>query len=90
MLIIFLLEFTATINYDNTQKSQISISKKSLFKYDLKQFRLDKYSKEINLIRSDFDVEGRILQSLILNTYREVLATTKAQYKPQTCYLIQS
>lgn len=71
-----LLEFTATINYDNAEITN-KYKQKSLFKYDLKQFRLDKYSKEINLIRSDFDVEGRILQSLILNTYREVLATTK-------------
>lgn len=71
-----LLEFTATINYDNAEITN-KYKEKSLFKYDLKQFRLDKYSKEINLIRSDFDVEDRILQSLILNTYREVLATTK-------------
>ena len=71
-----LLEFTATINYSNTAITN-KYKSKSLFKYDLKQFRLDKYSKEINLIRSDFDAEGRILQALILNTYREILATTK-------------
>ncbi|MDB4126077.1 DEAD/DEAH box helicase family protein [Candidatus Marinimicrobia bacterium] len=71
-----LLGFTATINTNNANVIS-KYTDKSLFKYDLKQFRLDKYSKEINLIRSDFEVEGRILQALILNTYREVLATTK-------------
>ena len=71
-----LMEFTATINYSNTSITN-KYKDKSLFKYDLKEFRLDKYSKEINLIRSDFDAEGRILQALILNTYREILATTK-------------
>ena len=71
-----LLEFTATINYSSTAITN-KYKDKSLFKYDLKQFRLDKYSKEINLIRSDFDLDGRILQALILNTYREILATTK-------------
>lgn len=71
-----LLEFTATVNYNNLEITN-KYKNKSLFKYDLKQFREDKYSKEINLIRSDFDKEGRILQALLLNTYRQVLATTK-------------
>ena len=71
-----LLGFTATIDTNNTNVVS-KYKDKSLFKYDLKDFRLDKYSKEINLIRSDFDVKGRILQALLLNTYREVLATVK-------------
>jgi type III restriction enzyme len=48
---------------------------KVIFKYDLAQFRIDKYSKEINLIRSGFDQQERIIQALILNLYRQELAT---------------
>ena len=47
-----------------------------IFKYDLAQFRIDKYSKEINLIRSLYDEQDRIIQALILNLYRQELATS--------------
>ncbi len=70
-----LLEFTATLDYE----SQAIVEKyqdKVIYKYDLAQFRLDKYSKEINLVRSLYDEEQRIIQALILNLYREELATS--------------
>ncbi len=70
-----LLEFTATTDYE----SKLVVDKywdKVLYKYDLSQFRADKYSKEINLFRSHLNNEGRILQALILNLYRQELATT--------------
>ncbi|MDB4289919.1 DEAD/DEAH box helicase family protein [Flavobacteriaceae bacterium] len=70
-----LLEFTATLDYD----SQAVVKKyqdKVIQKYDLSQFRVDKYSKEINLIRSLYDEQERIIQALILNLYRQELATS--------------
>jgi len=70
-----LLEFTATLDYD----SQAVVKKyqdKVIQKYDLTQFRVDKYSKEINLIRSLYDEQERIIQALILNLYRQELATS--------------
>jgi len=70
----FLLEFTATLDYE----SQVIVKKyqdKVIFKYDLAQFRIDKFSKEINLIRSLYDERERIIQALILNLYRQELAT---------------
>lgn len=69
-----LLEFTATLDYE---KSDIvkKYEDKVLFKYDLKQFRLDKFSKEINLIRSNYDEKERVIQAIILNQYRQELAT---------------
>jgi len=69
-----LLEFTATLDYDNAE-ILIKYQDKVIFKYDLAQFRIDKYSKEINLIRSGFDQQDRIIQALILNLYRQELAT---------------
>jgi len=69
-----LLEFTATLDYDNAEILR-KYQDKVLFKYDLAQFRIDKYSKEINLVRSLYDEKERILQALILNLYRQELAT---------------
>lgn len=69
-----LLEFTATLDYNNTGILR-KYQDKVIFKYDLAQFRIDKYSKEINLIRSLYDEQERIIQALILNLYRQELAT---------------
>jgi type III restriction enzyme len=69
-----LLEFTATLDYDNAEILK-KYQDKVIFKYDLAQFRIDKYSKEINLIRSLYNEQERIIQALILNLYRQELAT---------------
>jgi len=71
-----LLEFTATLDYES-QKIVEKYQDKVIYKYDLAQFRLDKYSKEINLIRSQYDEQERIIQALILNLYRQELATSQ-------------
>ncbi len=69
-----LLEFTATLDYDSAEITK-KYQDKVVFKYDLAQFRIDKYSKEINLVRSLYDEQERIIQALILNLYRQELAT---------------
>ena len=71
-----LLEFTATLDYESREISE-KYQDKVIQKYDLAQFRIDKYSKEINLIRSLYDEKERIIQALILNLYRQELATSK-------------
>jgi len=68
-----LLEFTATIDLNNKDVKN-KYTNKIIYKYDLSQFRIDKYSKEINLIRSDYNEQERILQALILNIYRQEFA----------------
>lgn len=70
-----LLEFTATIDTDTAELVK-HYQDKVIFKYDLAQFRIDKYSKEINLVRSNYDEQDRIIQALILNLYRQELATS--------------
>ena len=72
-----LLEFTATLDFES-RKIVEKYKDKVIFKYDLAQFRLDGYSKEINLIRSYYDEKERIIQALILNLYRGELAVSKA------------
>ncbi len=70
-----LLEFTATTDY--TEKSIVDkYRNKVLFRYDLAEFRKNGYSKEINLFRSLFDEKHRIIQALIMNLYRQELATS--------------
>ena len=69
-----LLEFTATID-TNAKELIRHYQDRVIFKYDLAEFRNDKYSKEINLIRSLYDEQDRIIQALILNLYRQELAT---------------
>jgi len=70
-----LMEFTATLDYESREIVN-KYQDKVIFKYDLAQFRIDKYSKEINLIRSLYDEQERIIQALILNLYRQELATS--------------
>jgi len=70
-----LLEFTATLDYESREIVN-KYQDKVIYKYDLTQFRIDKYSKEINLIRSLYGEQERIIQALILNLYRQELATS--------------
>jgi len=70
-----LLEFTATIDTETAELVK-HYQDKVILKYDLAEFRKDKYSKEINLIRSLYDEQERIIQALILNLYRQELATS--------------
>jgi len=69
-----LLEFTATLDSESRELVE-KYKDKVIFKYDLSQFRIDKYSKEINLMRSLYGQKERIIQALILSLYREELAT---------------
>jgi type III restriction enzyme len=71
-----LLEFTATLDYESREIAE-KYQDKVIQKYDLADFRKDKYSKEINLVRSLYDEQERIIQALILNLYRQELATSK-------------
>lgn len=68
-----LLEFTATLDYESREIVN-KYQDKVVFKYDLAQFRLDGFSKEIDIIRSAYDEKERIIQALILNLYRQELA----------------
>jgi len=68
-----LLEFTATLDYDNPFILE-KYTDKVIYKYDLKEFRDDKYSKEIYLLQSDLDKKNLIIQALILNQYKQNIA----------------
>lgn len=68
-----LLEFTATIDLGN-ENIRKKYEDKIIFQYDLKQFRLDKYSKEIEVLQADLEPVDRAVQAVILSQYRRKIA----------------
>ena len=84
-----LLEFTATHDYSTTEMIK-KYRNKVLFRYDLPQFRNERYSKDIVLVQTDFDLNERILQALILNQYKqEVAAQHRLNLKPVILFKAQ-
>ena len=68
-----IFEFTATIDLTNPSLVQ-KYEKSLLFKYDLKEFRLDKYSKDVLFHLVDGEVNNRMLQAIIISQYRKKIA----------------
>ncbi|MGI6278651.1 MAG: DEAD/DEAH box helicase family protein, partial [Patescibacteria group bacterium] len=68
-----LLEFTATIDLSNPAINE-KYQDKIIFQYDLKQFRLDGYSKEIEVLEADMEPVDRALQAIIISQYRRKIA----------------
>ena len=68
-----LLEFTATEDFLNPLIAD-KYSDKVIFDYPLKQFRADKYSKDIDVIQSDMDLFERSIQAIIMSQFRRKLA----------------
>jgi type III restriction enzyme len=77
-----LLEYTATIDLGNRSIAE-EYKDKIIFQYDLKHFRLDKYSKEIEVLEADLEPVERALQAAILSQYRRKIAEKyKLHLKP--------
>ena len=77
-----LLEFTATHNYEHSDMVE-KYRNKVICRYDLINFRNDRFSKDIEIVKSDFDQQNRILQALILNYYKQQIADEyKIRLKP--------
>lgn len=67
-----LIEFTATIP---TEEEVVrKYTDKIVYKFDLKRFLQEGYTKEINLISSTFDKKQRIIHMLLINWYRHDIA----------------
>lgn len=82
-----MLEFTATCDVTNPSIAE-KYQDKIVFDYGLAKFREDKYSKDIFMLRSDFDQsdEGRLLrclQALVLSQYKlKLFLDNKLNVKP--------
>jgi len=84
-----LLEFTATLDYLN--KNIVNkYRKKVIYRYDLLQYRNDRYSKDVYIVQSDFNENDRILQALIVSQYKyEVAAKNRINLKPVILFKAQ-
>jgi len=84
-----LLEFTATHDYATPAMVE-KYRNKVIIRYDLLQFRNDRYSKDVVIVQSDFDQRERILQALILSQYKqEVAAKYRINLKPVILFKAQ-
>ncbi len=84
-----LLEFTATHDYE-TPAMVSKYRNRVIFRYDLVQFRNDGFSKDVVIVQSDFDLNERILQALILSQYKqEVAAKYRINVKPVVLFKAQ-
>lgn len=68
-----MLDFTATQDFGHPAIAAKYVDK-LLVDYPLRQFRADRYSKEIELRRADIPPEERMLQAIVLSQYRRKLA----------------
>ena len=84
-----LLEFTATHDFATPAMVNKYLNK-VIFRYDLPEFRNDRFSKDITLIYSDFSLDDRIIQALILSQYKqEVAAKYRINLKPVILFKAQ-
>lgn len=84
-----LLEFTATHDYATPTMVE-KYRNKVIIRYDLLQFRNDRFSKDVVIVQSDFDQPERILQALILSQYKqEVAAKYRINLKPVILFKAQ-
>ena len=67
-----LLEFTATADLDHPKIAE-KYGDKLLFDYPLRQFRLERYSKDVQTLQADLDVFERSVQAILLSQYRRKL-----------------
>ena len=84
-----LLEFTATHDYETPAMVE-KYRNKVIIRYDLLQFRNDGFSKDVVIVQSDFDLNKRILQALLLSQYKqEVAAKYQTNLKPVILFKAQ-
>lgn len=77
-----LLEFTATFEDEDAAIVE-KYRDKVIYRYDLVKFRNDKYSKDIEIVRSDYSFQDRMLQALLLSHYKQTVAANNSiQLKP--------
>jgi type III restriction enzyme len=77
-----MLEYTATIDLSD-MSIRVKYEDKIIYQYTLKEFRENKYSKDIQIMQSDLDIMERTLQAVILSQYRRKIAEKyKIHLKP--------
>ena len=76
-----MLGYTATV--DNHPNIFEKYKDKIIYEYMLSKFREDKFSKDVQLLKSDLELLQRVLQAVILSQYRrKVAGNNKIDLKP--------
>ncbi len=84
-----LLEFTATMDLSK-KEIESKYKDKIIHKYDLRRFRNDGYSKEVNILQADLDRKERMLVAILLNQYKQDIAGKyKINLKPVILFKAQ-
>lgn len=68
-----MLEFTATAGLEDEAIRQ-KYDDKVIFQYSLAEFRIDKFSKEVQVLQADLEPLERALQAAVLSQYRRKVA----------------
>lgn len=77
-----MLEYTATVDLSHSAIRE-KYADKIIYQYTLREFRDDKFSKDVQIMQSDFDIMDRALQAVILSQYRRKVAEKhKLSLKP--------
>ena len=77
-----LLEFTATIDLEDPS-IYMKYCDRIIYKYSLREFRSDGYSKDVLIYHVDSDTESRMLQAVIISQYRmKVALRNRISLKP--------
>ena len=77
-----MLEFTATAGLEDPAIKQ-KYDDKVIFQYSLKEFRTDKFSKDVEVLQADLEPIERALQAVVLSQYRRKVAERNGiQLKP--------
>lgn len=77
-----LLEFTATEDFQDPNIAE-KYDNKVIFNYELKQFRKDRYSKDVETVESELPIIDRAIQAVILSQYkRKLFESLKHNIKP--------
>ena len=79
-----LLEFTATMGFETNPGVKEKYLKRLLYKYDLPSFHQAGFSKDIELFRVDGDKKYRMLTAVLLNQYRQDIASKYAKEFPES------
>ncbi len=79
-----LLEFTATARLEQEYPEILEKYKdKAIYRYDLKQYRLDGFSKEVSTKQVDAPLMDRVLVAILISQYRlKVAEKNKISLKP--------
>lgn len=77
-----MLEFTATAGLEDAAIKE-KYADKVIFQYSLKEFRQDRFSKDVEVLQADLEPVERALQAVVLSQYRlKVAERNGIQLKP--------